>query len=67
MPVSRSSYSGSVRASTLVFFERLGVKEGGLAVLVQIPHVRVCRSRVQIEAIFFDVLLVATLGARETE
>ena len=56
-----------VPAAAAVFFDQLRVRECGLRILVQILHVRVSRSTVQIEVRFLHILAVIAFFTAQSE
>src|SRR5262249_60753258 len=50
-----------------IFLHELTVREGGLGIFVEILHVGVSGGRVEVEVIFFDVLPMVALIAREAK
>src|SRR5580700_665326 len=54
-------------APAAIFSDELRVGEGGLRVLVQVLHVRVGGSAVEIEVIFLHIFAMIAFGAAEAE
>ena len=66
-PVSISSYSSSVRPRRAFVCDQVHVGEGGLRILVQVPHVRMRRRAVEVEVVLLDVLAVVALTVGQAE
>ena len=67
MPVSSNFEFGIKLVATPVFVHELSVRERRLRILVQVLQVRMGRSAVEIEVIFFGVLAVVPFVAGESE
>ena len=66
-PVSISSNSGSLRAAPPVLLDQLRVRESGLRIFVEHPHVGVGRRAVEVVVELLDVLAVIALAVGQAE
>ena len=56
-----------VPAPAAAGFDKVGVREGGLRILVEVLHVRVRRRAVEVEVVLLDVLAVIALAVGQAE